>query len=246
MYFLFINVKNNKSGTQRFLFTPSNFRSDDDFSTSNKTSYWLLPPSTNNKVKSPFYYKKIIKRLIPEIFNNKRISNKLGMKYSSPQRIKDYHWDGTIIDLKEKPLNEKNYPNFFKLNSYFRNKINEMIQKSDDLEANIIMVNVTYYIEKANATTMDKLKGHCDYHKTMLKSHLGLGNRMEYVYNNKTKKYELKPESLVSGILRNMFGNKVQTGGKIIKKNKTRKNKTKKYKNKKTNKNSKSRKIYKK
>jgi hypothetical protein len=204
IYVLLINAKNNKTGNKSFLFTPSSI------GRGRSNEYWILPPSTNNNKKSDSYYKTIIKRLIQAIFGNKRIIQQTSLEEA--QYIKEYIWDGKIIDLQEKAINPENYPSISSLLENNLGTIDSILKKVDKVEGKLLLVNITYYLEKVNATALEKIKNNCEYHKTMLNSYLNIEQRGEYVYNEETNKVEYKKEPIIMSMLRNIFGNK-QSGG---------------------------------
>lgn len=206
IYFLIINAKHNYSGKNSFILSPSYISRRPGRS----RDYWLLPPSTNNKRNDSNNYKNIITKLIDSIFGNKRIIKRgtfLDMEY-----IKDYMWNNKIIDLNDKTINPANYPSIKTLNDQSITNIKRIQKRAEKLDARLLMVNITFYLEKVHSTTTDKLKNRCNYHKTMLKAHLNLEQRGEYIYNDKTNKVEYVQEPFINAILRNMFGNE-QHGG---------------------------------
>lgn len=222
IFILLINAKNNKRGDKSFLFTPS------DLGRGRSNNYWLLPPSTNEIKTSSSYYKKVIKKLIEGIFANKRVIDKQDM--TDAEYIKEYIWDGKIINLQDKPLSPENYPSISSLLENNFGIVNNVLTKANQVNGKLLLVNITYYLEKVNATAMEKIKNNCEYHKTMLKSHLNINQKGEYVYNEKTKKVEYKKEPILNAVLRNMFGSEL-IGGFL--KKRTKKNKNRKIKNRK-------------
>ena len=216
VYFLFINAQNNKRGKNRFLFTPSTLNTS-----SIGKSYWLLPPITSEK-----NYTTIITKLINDIFGIKRVIGK-GM---NKQFIKSFNWDKKITEIK-KPVNRDDYPTLFLLGGPQFKQVEDAVDKAENLEGKVLMVDIFYYLEKLNATQTEKLQGFCEYHKTMLASHLNVNRRTTLVYDEKQDKFIDKKEPIFSAILRSFMGN-TQGGrrhNRTIKQkrkmNKTRRNK---------------------
>ena len=206
VYFLFINTQNNEKGKDRFLFKPSSI------TTSKKSSeYWLLPPITSEK-----NYRVIVTKLIRDIFGIKRVIGK-GIE---KQFIKSYTWDNKIKVIK-KPVNSNDYPEIFLLNNFQRKSVEAAVDKAESIEGKVLMVNIFYFLEKLNATQTEKLQGFCEYHKTMLTSHLNINRKTSIVYDEKQNRFVDKKEPIASAILRSLMGN---TGGR---RKKTRRNKNK-------------------
>tara|TARA_B100001063_G_C16711902_1_gene528473 strand:+ start:350 stop:1036 length:687 start_codon:yes stop_codon:yes gene_type:complete len=215
VYFLFINAQNNEMGKNRFLFTPSKINTG-----AKSSNYWLLPPITNER-----NYRIVVRKLLRDIFGIKRIfGRKPNMKF-----IKNYTWDRRIKTIV-KPLNRINYPELFLLNKFQRNSVRAIVDKVDpnkenSIEGKVLMVNIFYYLEKLNANKVQKVKGYCEYHKTMLASHLNINRKTSIVYDEKLNKFVEKKEPIASAIFRSLMGN---TGGarKKTRRNKSSHNKT--------------------
>ena len=56
-----------------------------------------------------------------------------------------------------------------------------------------------------------KVQGYCEYHKTMLTSHLNINRKTSIVYDEKLNKFVERKEPIVSAIFRSLMGN--STGG---------------------------------
>ena len=200
VYFLFINAQNNETGKNRFLFTPSRINTS-----SKSNQYWLLPPITNEK-----NYRMVVRKLLRDIFGIKRVfGKKPNMKF-----IKNYTWDNRITNIV-KPVNSNDYPELFLLNRFQRNSVETMVNKVDpnkenSFEGKVLMVNVYYYLEKLNASKIQKVRGYCEYHKTMLASHLNINRKTRIVYDEKLNKFVERKEPISSAIFRSLMGN---TGG---------------------------------
>ena len=204
VYFLYINARNNKEGKKRFLFTPSRISRKE-----RSPQYWLLPPITNEN-----NYKEYVKKLLRDIFGIKRVfGEKPNTKF-----IKSYTWNGKINTIV-KPVNRKDYPELFLLNKFQRKNVETMVEKAESIEGKVLMVDVFYYLEKLNATNIEKVQGYCNYHKTMLASHLNINRKTSLVYDEKSNKFIEKKEPVMSAIFRSLMGN---TGGA---RKKTRRNK---------------------
>ena len=206
VYFLFINSQNNKTGKKRFLFRPSMLSKSE-----RSPPYWLLPPSTNEN-----NYKNIVQQLIRLIFGTKREFN----RNNETEYIKSYKWDNKITNIVN-PINVNKYPELFLLDSNSKSSVNTMVKKAEIIEGKVLMVNVFYYLEKLNATNIEKVQGYCDYHKTMLISNFDINRKTSVVYDEKLNKFVEIKEPYMSAILRSLMGN---TGGgrkhpRYIKKN---------------------------
>ena len=110
-------------------------------------------------------------------------------------------------------------------------QVEDAVDKAENLEGKVLMVDIFYYLEKLNATQTEKLQGFCEYHKTMLASHLNVNRKTTLVYDEKQDKFIDKKEPIFSAILRSFMGN-TQGGrrhNRTIKQkrkmNKTRRNK---------------------
>lgn len=168
VYILFIKTKNNENPENSVLFTASNVT----FGISKP--FWVLPPDTNND-----NYKNRIQKLIRDIFGSKRV-----VKYSGkPYLIKDYTWDKNIHELKKEGQ------------SFSRDMLTRTIENKnfetalDIIDANVFEVNLFYYLEKPNATFIDKMRSFCKYHKSMVNSQIKPFKY--YKYNENTGEYNV-------------------------------------------------------
>ena len=218
VYFLFIIAQNNKTGNKRFLFTPSRI------SNNQRTTHWVLPPLTNER-----NYKIIVRKLLKEIFGTKRVVN------VGPDREYIKNYQSNKLTKINNPIHKDSYPDYFLLNEYQQKQIKQMVDLSEKLEGHVLLVNVFYYIESVKASTLEKMQGYCEYHRTMVSSLFNANRRTSLVYDEETNTFKEKKEPIISSILRSLMGNtsggarKYKTIRNKISKNKTSKHKVTKY-----------------
>ena len=209
VYFLFIIAQNNKTGNKRFLFTPSRI------SDKQRTTHWVLPPITNEK-----NYNIIVRKLLKEIFGTKRVIN------VGPDREYIKSYQSNKLTKIRNPIDKNEYPDYFLLNQYQQKQIKKMVDTSEMLEGQVLIVNVFYYIESVKASRLEKIQGYCEYHRTMVSSLFNANRKTSIVYDEKTDTFKEQKEPIISSIFRSLMGN--TTGGG--KRRKTKKHKISKHK----------------
>lgn len=193
-YMLYINAHNNKTGKNRFFFSPKNLPNSRGVS---DKKYWVLPPITNAK-----NAKRIISNFIGRIFNpSMRIKDGKG----GFETIKDYKIN-KIVDITNKVINVVNIPFIQTYSDSQIKHFKDMVNKIKSVGGTVYIADVFYYIEPYNASYSDTLRNSCNYHKKMIETILNIERKSIDTFNEETGKFETRKEGIHQAVLRKLMG----------------------------------------